>query len=104
MLESALQKKITKLIDSIGWSVKIISSNKTGTPDTLNCVPMTKKQVLKLFKKQKRIGVFMALEVKNPNGKGVTSPLQKYRIKEIRRAGGIAFVTNSLDKVKKILL
>ena len=101
MSESKLQKQI--IDDLPGWNVKTIATNKRGTPDLLCCIPMSKKQIKKLFKKQKKIGVFVALEVKNPNGKGVTSKLQKYRIKHIKEAGGIAGVVKSLQEVKNML-
>ena len=103
MSESKEQKKVSDLLDELGWSVKTIRTNKTGTPDLLACVPITKKQALRLFKKQKHIGLFVAIEMKDPITGGVTSPMQKYRIKEILKSGGLAFVAKSLDKVKETL-
>ena len=87
--ESALQKKIIKYLEAQGaWVVKIISCNKNGCPDLLAV----------------HEGKFYAFEVKREDGKGVVSKLQKYRIKEIEKSGGIAYVVSSLDHVKKIML
>ena len=87
MKESTLQKQITDYIKkSKGFSVKIIASNMAGTPDILCCYQ----------------GKFIGIEVKNPNGKGVVSKLQNYRIKEIKKAGGIAVVVTSLQEVKDL--
>jgi len=91
MLESNPQKKVIAHLHSLGaWTVKVIQGNKGGVSDIIACVPMTKEQVLKLFDKQDVVGIFVAPEIKNPNGKGVTSALQKRNIKQINRAGGIS--------------
>ncbi|EFR30595.1 hypothetical protein HMPREF9257_0562 [Eremococcus coleocola ACS-139-V-Col8] len=57
-----------------------------GTPDILACLK----------------GRFIGIEVKKPKG-GIVSPLQKLKIKQIQNAGGIAFVANSLEVVKREL-
>ncbi len=92
MLESGSQSKILNHLHSKlkAWTVKVISANKKGVPDIIACVPMTKEQVLKLFETRDTIGVFVAPEIKRPDGKGVTSPHQKRNIKQIKHAGGIA--------------
>lgn len=54
-----------------------------GTPDILACID----------------GKFIGIEVKKPKG-GVVSELQKLKIKQIKKAGGVAFVANSLEVVK----
>lgn len=88
MRESVLQKKITDYLAEEGIAaVKIIACNKPGTPDILCCYN----------------GKFIGIEVKNPNGKGKVSKLQKFRIKEIQKAGGIAGVVSSLEEVKELI-
>ena len=88
MSESKLQGKIIKYIKRNGGLViKTITTNTNGSPDLLICWG----------------GKFIAFEVKNPNGKGVTSKLQKYRIKAIREAGGIAHVVSSMGEIIKYL-
>lgn len=88
MLEKDLQKKIIDLLHSKGaWTVKTITCNKSGVPDILACLD----------------GRFIAIEVKNPNGKGVTSALQKRNIKQINRAGGISAVVISVEEVEELL-
>ena len=47
-------------------------------------------------------GLFIGIEVKSPTGKGRASDIQKLKIKRIRDAGGIAFVTDNLEEVHKI--
>lgn len=91
MLESNPQKKVIDHLHTLGaWTVKVVAGNKGGVADIIACVPMIKKQILKLFETQDVVGVFVAPEIKNPNGKGVTSALQKRNIKQIKRAGGIS--------------
>ena len=66
MLESQVQSKLIKKLESDGWYVvKLIRTNKNGIPD------------LVCFKG----GEFKFVEVKREGG--VLSPLQKYRIKEL---------------------
>ena len=88
MLEKDLQKKIIDLLHKKGaWTVKVISANKSGVPDILAVVN----------------GRFVAIEVKNPNGKGVTSELQKRNIKQIQHSGGLSAVVVSIQEVEKLL-
>lgn len=103
MLESKRQKKITDYLHSLGaWTVKVIQGNKSGCPDIIACVPMTKAQVLKLFEYQAVIGVFVAPEIKQPGG--TTSAIQKRNIKQINRAGGIsASDITSVEDMKELL-
>ncbi len=87
--EASLQKKIIKYLEKKGaWVVKITACNKNGCPDLIVSY----------------MGLFYAFEVKREDGKGVTSKLQKYRITQINEAGGKAYVVNSLDQVKKIIV
>ncbi len=103
MLESKRQKKVIDLLHSLGaWTVKVIQANKSGVPDIIACVPMTKEEVLELFKDRDVIGVFVAPEIKQPGG--VTSALQKRNIKHINRAGGIsASDITSVEDMKELL-
>ena len=85
--EKKVENKIKGYLDNLGaYHVKIHGSAymPAGTPDILACVN----------------GRFIGIEVKKPTG-GDVSELQKFKIKEIQNAGGIAFVANSLDVVKR---
>ena len=87
MLESGIQRKIIKWLESEGHYVaRVIKAGKSGTPDLLVCVR----------------GVFVALEVKRPKG-GVVSKLQKHHIEKIQKAGGLAGVVRSVADVETIL-
>lgn len=75
MLESKVQRKLIKKLESEGWYVvKIIACNKNGFPDLI------------CFKN----GTVECVEVKAK--KGVVSELQKYRIKELNEKGIKAYV------------
>ncbi len=70
MLESKIQSKIIKKMESLGWlCMKLIKTNKNGIPD------------LCLLKDGKTIFI----EVKQPTG--ILSEIQKYRIAELRSKG-----------------
>lgn len=94
MREKALENKIKKHLESKGyWFIKVHGSSigKSGIPDIIACIE----------------GVFVALEIKNPNGKGKISELQKYNISKINDSGGEAFIIDSfedyLEKYEEII-
>lgn len=88
--ESALTKKIKDYLKSKGAYVEKIFGGgfqAGGIPDILACYRSR----------------FIGIEVKTPTGHGKASDLQKLKVREIRKAGGIAFITDSLEDVKKII-
>lgn len=102
MLESKIQKKIIDYLHGLGaWTVKTIQCNKSGVPDIIACVPMTKEQVLKHFETNDTLGVFVGAEVKTE--KGVISSVQKRVIKQINYNGGICGVVRSVEDTKELL-
>lgn len=88
MKEQDIQRKIIKYLESVSaYVVKVVASNKSGTPDILACYR----------------GIFLAVEVKRPETKTNVSELQEYNIKKIKEAGGIAIVSWDLDAVKAVV-
>ncbi|OYQ68294.1 VRR-NUC domain-containing protein [Aerococcus sp. 1KP-2016] len=86
--EKRVETQIKRYLDNLGayWIKTLGGSVPAGTPDILACVN----------------GYFVAIEVKKPSG-GVVSELQKFQIKKIQNAGGVAFVAKSIDEVKSEL-
>ena len=83
--EQKIQKQITDYLYSIGaYQVKVISATKKGVPDILVCLR----------------GQFVGIEVKTPKTLKTLSVLQKYNLKQIDAAGGVAFVASSVSEVK----
>lgn len=75
--EKLFENRIKKYIESVGgWQVKFFANKftKAGIPDILACIN----------------GHFVGIEVKSDRGE--PSELQLYNVREIRRAGGFAFV------------
>ncbi len=102
MAEADIQGSILSLLAFLrGWVIKTITTNKAGTPDIIACVPITEEIAKTLFEKNKTVGLFVAIEVKD-TGKKAT-PLQLAQIRKINRAGGVAFEADSLDKAERIL-
>ena len=48
-------------------------------------------------------GYFVAIEAKSPTGKGRASDIQKLKIRAIREAGGVAFITDNIEDVERVL-
>lgn len=81
--EQKLQAKILKWLKDNGfWATKIIVCSVSGTMDIIACSPK---------------GRFVGVEVKY--GANTASTLQKHHIEEVKRRGGIAFVTWDLETV-----
>lgn len=88
--EKIFENKIKKYIkDNGGYCVKYFGCNysTSGTPDILACIH----------------GHFLAIEVKGY--RGIPSELQLYKIKQIREAGGFAYVAypTGWERLKDII-
>lgn len=84
-MENKIQSSIIKYLKAKKcFVVKTIISNQSGIPDLLCCIN----------------GKFVAFEVKDI-GKRPTE-LQKYKINEIIKSGGYAYVIDSVNEVKQI--
>lgn len=87
MTESQLQGKFIKYLEGRGhYVVKTIRVNKKGVPDLLICT---------------NLGEFVGIEVKRCGFKQNTTLLQQYQIQEINKAGGRAFVADSIEDLKE---
>lgn len=89
--EKIFENKLKGFLKEQGaWFIKYWAGSKftkEGIPDILCCVN----------------GYFVAIEVKAQNGK--PSPLQLYNVREIRKAGGFAFVLypSGYEQFKKFI-
>lgn len=91
MRESKIQKTILDYLAGVPhlYVVNFVGSAVTakGTPDILACME----------------GKFVALEVKREDSSYDVTHAQRGRIKRIRKAGGKAYVVESLQDVVKIV-
>lgn len=72
-------------------------------PDLIACVPFTKEQVSKHFETFDTLGVFVGIEVKKPETKTDTSPLQEYNLGKIQSLGGYSLVAWSTEVINQFL-
>ena len=88
--ESRLQKQVLDYLKSRGghW-IKIHASSfqSEGEPDIIGCYR----------------GYFVAIELKNPNGKGRLSPMQEYKLNSIQENQGHTLVATQLSQVVGLL-
>lgn len=86
MSESSFQKSVLEYLEARGghW-IKIHASSfqSSGEPDIIGCYK----------------GLFVAFELKNPNGKGIVSKLQVHRINDIINSNGIAMATDMFNDI-----
>lgn len=88
--ESQLVSQIKNYLKSKGaYCEKIFGGGfqSAGIPDIIACYR----------------GYFVAIEVKSPTGKGRASDIQKLKIRAIREAGGVAFITDNIEDVERVL-
>ena len=88
--EKIFENKIKRLIEeNDGWHVKFFANGftKSGIPDILACIN----------------GHFIGIEVKASHGKA--SELQIHHCKEIRKAGGLAYIVypSGYEKLKTVI-
>lgn len=85
MKESEIQKKIIAYLNFKGcYSIKTITTNRSGSPDIICCYK----------------GLFIALEIKADKGR--ISKLQSYHLEQIKKSGGIAAIVRSVEDAKKV--
>ena len=92
MKERTIQREIVRKIEKMGgYAVKQHGSiyGRVGTPDILACVG----------------GVFFAIEVKvpGPPSKTKATPAQNRQLRMVAIAGGVAFVTTSVEHVERVI-
>lgn len=94
MKESDLQSKVKREYKDMGGvCYNIMQASETGVPDLIGFIP-------KLIKPEDvgmTIGVFVASEVKNPNGGGDRRDEQVYQVDKIGRKHGIAGFVESMQ-------
>ena len=87
MREADIQSAIIRYLKAAhgAYVVRPITCSESGHPDILALID----------------GKFYGIEVKTQKGK--LTELQRYRLHQIQRAGGIAIVARSLDDVKEAI-
>lgn len=88
-MEQDIQSSIKKYLEKEGLYVtKVVLATKNGTSDLICCWN----------------GKYIAFEVKrNEKAAANVEELQKWNVKKIKKAGGMAFIVSSLDEVKTII-
>ena len=89
--ESRLQKRIQKALEkkfsrSFWRKIHGGAYQRSGIPDLLGCVA----------------GFYIAIEVKCPGKERTVTPLQQATIKSIKNAGGIAFVSSTVEDAVQV--
>ena len=90
-LEGKLRDQVTAYLKTRRdiWFMKVVGNSiqKAGVADFLICYR----------------GLFLAVELKRPDGKGEATTRQLLELKKVRNAGGIGVVIESLDELIQLL-
>tara|TARA_R100001086_G_scaffold149584_1_gene79464 strand:+ start:859 stop:1185 length:327 start_codon:yes stop_codon:yes gene_type:complete len=95
MSEKILQGKIVKKLKALygALTFKFESPGNAGVPDLVSIIPHERCPCCGSTAR------VVFVEVKNPNGRGRLSELQKAQIARIQDAGGEVYVTDTIDIV-----
>ena len=86
--EQQIQTSVIKYLESIGcYVIKVVTANKSGVPDLHVCIQ----------------GRWLSIEMKKPGFLNTLSPLQKFNLDSIVKAGGLALVATSVTQVQDFL-
>ena len=84
-LEQFYQRALMEYAEERGaYVVKVSIASKKGVPDLLMCYK----------------GMFIAVEVKRPGRLHTATPLQKYNLEMIKKAGGISLVASDVEQIE----
>lgn len=66
-----------------------------GLPDLIGCIPIAVGDIT--------VGLFVGIEVKSPGKEDTLKKKQEQKLRDIRLAGGVTFMTTSPDEAIKLL-
>lgn len=92
MAEASLATQVDRYLKSLGkdcWFFNVQGSGvqRAGIPDRIVCYK----------------GIFIGLELKRPDGKGVVSPRQRIEIAKIEEAGGFCGLIEKVSEVEDLI-
>lgn len=96
-----MKKEISKLVHKLipnSFELMVVPGGfgKKGIPDHLFCCPVTVTPDMV----GKTMGMFVAVEAKTETGKA--TGIQKVRIAEIIKAGGVAQIVHGIDQLPRL--
>ena len=91
--EQAIQTKIIKNLEQ-NHNAYVVNGifSKSGIPDLVIGLPITKDQAMKHFEQNELLSIFLGIEVKKPETQTNTSKLQEYHLGAIQSKGGLSLV------------
>lgn len=105
--EAALQRRCQNIIRKYGGYVFKNNGNiytECGRPDLTGCIPITAEKFVEVFGLNKRIGLFIGLELKREGHLNEVSEAQKIVGQKIKNAGGLWFAIDDSDLVEALMI
>ena len=105
--EAALQRRCQNIIRKYGGYIFKNNGNiytESGRPDLTGCIPITVDDFVKIFGTNKKIGLFIGLELKRSGHLSEVSEAQKIVGQKIKNAGGLWFAIDNSDIVEALML
>lgn len=106
-LESEVQEKCIKMIRKYGGYVYKNAQNmytEKGRPDLTACIPITIDKFVETFGMDKKIGLFVGLEIKRDKDSSYdVTEAQQIVGNKIKRASGLWFKIDDVDVLEALL-
>lgn len=104
--ESKTQTRVMQLLRKNGCYVYKNAQNmytEKGRPDLTACIPVTIKQLQKVFGDDMKIGIFVGIEMKRPGKVNNISEAQEIVGRQIEKSGGLWFHVDGTDEIEGLL-
>lgn len=105
--ERKTQEKTIRVIRKYGGYVYKNAQNmytEKGRPDLTACIPVTLKNLSKIFGEDATIGIFVGIEMKRPGLIDNTSKAQEIVGRQIKEASGLWFAIDDPDVIEGLMM
>lgn len=105
--EAAIQRRCQNIIRKYGGYVFKNNGNiytESGRPDLTGCIPITIDKFVEIFGKDKKIGLFIGVELKRQGRLNEVSEAQKIVGQKIKNSGGLWFAVDDSDLIEALMI
>lgn len=105
--ERKVQEKTLKVIRQYGGYVYKNAQNmytEKGRPDLTACVPVSIKQLIKIFGEDAKVGLFVGIELKRDGHLNEVSEAQYIVGKQIKKAHGVWIAIDDADIAEALMI
>jgi len=105
--ERKVQERTMRTVRKYGGYVYKNAQNmytEKGRPDLTACVPISIKNLVKMFGEDAKVGIFVGIELKREGHLGEVSEAQTIVGNQIKKANGLWFAIDDSDIIEAFML